>query len=281
MHKLIGYWAPAVAIGLLTQVQGFCADPPKVPEKVDKALKARVNEFFQYHVDGSYRKAIEMVAADTQDEYFASGKMHLKSFTLDSIKYDDKFDKAVVTTTVVRDWEIRMQMNTVTVPMVTTWKLEKGKWVWYHKKDGQEWLTPMGPSDLAAIKRNADGSLSLPKLTQENVLAAGQQIMKQSGPDKGDVRFEAGKPGSDKVVFRNGVSGSIRLELLSMPMPPGLTYKFDKTTLNAGEVATLSFDYVPQEGKEMPAQTNVMFDLVPFNATYTIVVHFAQPVQAQ
>ena len=62
-------------------------------------------------------------ADETKDEYFASGKMKLKSFTLDNIKYSDKFDQATVTTTITRDWEIRMQTNTVTLPMVTTWKL--------------------------------------------------------------------------------------------------------------------------------------------------------------
>src|SRR5208337_4156624 len=117
---------------------------------------ARVIEFFQYHVDGSYRKAMDMVADETKDEYFASGKMRLKSFKLEDIKYSDKFEKATVTTTVTRDWEIRLQNNTVTLPMITTWKLEHGKWVWYHNKQG-EWLTPMGPSDYNAIKPNPDG----------------------------------------------------------------------------------------------------------------------------
>ena len=52
--------------------------------------------------------------------------------------------------------------------MVTTWKMEHGKWVWYHEKQG-EWLTPMGPSDYKAITKNADGTLNVPKINQDTV----------------------------------------------------------------------------------------------------------------
>ncbi len=278
MRRFDRFWAPVLAAGLVVSA-GASAAAPKVPEKTDKALRARVNEFFQYHVTGEFRKAMEMVAEDTKEEYFAAGKMKLRSFTLDDVKYDDKFEKATVTCTVVRDWEFRLQVNTVTLPMVTTWKLEKGKWVWYHKPEGQEWLTPMGPSDLSAIKRNADGTITLPKLTQENVLAQAANIMKANGVDKGDVRFDAGMPGSDKITFHNGQPGSVRLELLSMPPVPGLTYKFDKVDLNGGESAVLSVDYQPVEGKEMPREAKILFEIQPFNSTYTIAVHFEKAPQ--
>ena len=276
MSRLSFYGAPVVAAGLLLQVHVWAAGAPKVPEKVDKALRARVNEFFQYHVDGSFRKAMDIVADDTKEEYFASGKMRLKSFTLDDIKYDDKFNKAVVTTTVVRDWEFRLQVNTVTLPMTTTWRLEKGKWVWYHDLTGA-WLTPMGASDYAAIKRNPDGTITLPKINADTVMAEGQKIMKVSGPDKSEVRFISGKPGSDKVTFRNGAPGSIRLEMLQMPPIPGLAYKFDKMDLGAGESSVLTVEYQPQDGQQMPRETKILFDVVPFNATNTITVHFDPP----
>jgi hypothetical protein len=44
-------------------------------EQADVALRARVTEFLQYHVDGNFRKAYDMVAEDTKDDYFASGKI--------------------------------------------------------------------------------------------------------------------------------------------------------------------------------------------------------------
>lgn len=264
-------WSAPVALVFFAAVSS--AQAPKVPEKVDKALRARATEFFQYHVDGNFRKALDLVADETQDEYFASGKVKLKSFKIEDIKYDDKFDKATVTMTITRDWEFRMQTNTVTLPMVTTWKIEHGKWVWYHSKQG-EWLTPMGPSDYKAITRNADGTVTLPKINQDTALAAAQSIMQSNGVDKLDVYLNSGKPGADKVVFHNGAAGEVMLEMTPMDPVPGLTYKFDTLKVGASSSATLAFEYKPQE-KEPPAEALVPFTVIPFNVTYTVKVHFS------
>jgi hypothetical protein len=271
MFKRAFLFAPVLLCGFLVS-NALAAQVPKVPEKIDKALRARVTEFFQYHVDGTFKKALDLVADETQDEYFNSAKIKLKSFKLDDIKYSDKFDKATVTTTITRDWEIRMQNNVVTLPMVTTWKLEHGKWVWYHNKQG-EWLTPMGPSDYKAITKNADGTLNVPKINQDTVAEAAKSIMNSTGADKLDVRFEPGKKGSDQVVFRNGAMGEVQLEMTPIDPVPGLTFKFDKLNVAAGKSAALSFQYEPQE-KTPPAEVQVPFTVIPFNITYVVIVHF-------
>jgi hypothetical protein len=276
--------APALAAGLMipSLSSSLFGAVPKVPEKVDKALRTRVNEFFQDHVDGTFRKAMDLVADETKDEYFASGKMALKSFTLDDVKYSDKFDKATVTCTVVRDWEIRMQHNQVTIPMVTTWKIEHGKWVWYHDKQN-EWLTPMGPSDYKAITRNSDGTLTVPKINQDSVLAAAKHILdsgsKTNGVDKLDINFDEGRT-TDEVHFRNGAEGAVQLEMTPMDPVPGLTFAFDKMNVNAGETVKLSFKYEPQE-KAPPQEVLVRFTVIPFNVTYIVTVHFPSPPAGQ
>lgn len=276
MFKRVLLFAPVVLAGLLVS-NVPAAQVPKVPEKVDKALRARVNEFFQYHVDGTFKNALPLVADETQDEYFNSGKTKLRSFKLEDIKYSDKFDKATVTLTITREWEIRLQNNLVTLPMVTTWKIEHGKWVWYHNKQG-EWLTPMGPSDYKAITKNADGSVTLPKINQDTVAEAARKIMDTTGADKLDVRFEIAKRGSDQVVFRNGAQGEVQLEVTPMDPVPGLTYKFDKLNVGAGQSATLVFQYEPQE-KAPPAEVPVHFTVIPFNITYVVTVHFQTETQ--
>jgi hypothetical protein len=251
---------------------------PKVPAKVDQALRSRVNEFFGYHVEGSgnLHKAMDMVADDTKEEYFASGKMTLKAFKLDDIKYSDKFDKATVTCTVTRNWQIRLQENVVTLPMVTTWKIEHGKWVWYHDRNGQEWLTMMGPSDLKAIRPNKDGSVSLPKINADTVMAAAQNILKDqdSETDKSVLHFSMDRPSSDKVPFKNRAPGQIQLELTPMEAVPGLTLKLDKTSLNAGETGYLLIDYKPTD-KEPPSVVNAYVTIVPFVATQEVTINFS------
>jgi len=276
MSKRVFMFAPVLLAGLLVSNLS-AAEVPKVPEKVDKALRARVNEFFQYHVDGTFKNALPLVATETQDEYFNSGKTKLKSFKVEDIKYSDKFDKATVTLTISRDWEFRLQNNTVTLPMVTTWKIEHGKWVWYYDKQ-HAWLTPMGPSDYNAITKNADGSLRLPKINQDSAAARATEILNSTGADKLEVRFEPGKRGSDQVVFHNGAQGEVELEMTPMDPVPGLTYKFDKLKVGAQQSATLALQYDPQE-KTPPAVFRIPFTVIPFNVTYVVVVRFETEIR--
>jgi hypothetical protein len=251
---------------------------PKVPEKVDKALRARVNEFFNYHVEGAtnLHKAMDMVADDTKEEYFASGKMTLKSFKIDDIKYSDKFDKATVTCTITRNWQIRLQDNVVTLPMVTTWKVEHGKWVWYHDRNGQEWLTMMGPSDLKAIRPNKDGSVNVPKINADTVMAAAQNILKEQNTslDKLIVNLSLDRPNSGKVPFKNGAPGQVKLELTPMDPVPGLSITLDKMDLQAGETGYVLVDFKPTD-KEPPSVVYAHVTIVPFVATAEITINFS------
>src|SRR5580704_17475997 len=72
------------------------APSPAPPPAIDQALRARATEFFQDFVDKKYRQALELVADDTQDEYFSSTKAELKGFSIDSIAYRDNFTDATV-----------------------------------------------------------------------------------------------------------------------------------------------------------------------------------------
>ncbi|HSP66803.1 MAG TPA: hypothetical protein VLN48_03680, partial [Bryobacteraceae bacterium] len=67
--------------------------------EAEQALRARVTEFLQYHVDGNFRKAYDMVAADTQDDYFNTGKVQIKGFTIDDVQFSENFTKATIRTT--------------------------------------------------------------------------------------------------------------------------------------------------------------------------------------
>ena len=50
--------------------------PPKPPARTDEALRARITEFYQYHVSEDYRKAEKLVSEDSQDFYYAHNKPH-------------------------------------------------------------------------------------------------------------------------------------------------------------------------------------------------------------
>jgi hypothetical protein len=246
----------------------------KAPEAVDEALRARVNEFFQYHVTGEYRKALPLVAEDTQDAYFAQGKMKLKSFKLDSVQYlNDDFTKARVTLTVVRDWQIRMQTNEAIIPMVTDWKIENGKWVWYYDIK-ERWLTPMGPSNIEPPKQNADGTIDLPKnLSQEIIAARARAILGQSAIDKSEVRLDS-QGATGQVTFTNSMQGPVEVSLVGVPQIPGFSAKLDRTEVPAGDRAVVSLSY---DSNASHAPFTIQLMTQPFNQAYGIRVMLGKP----
>jgi len=241
------------------------------PQAVDTALRDRVNEFFQFHVTGEFRKALLWVAEDTQDAYFAQAKMKIKSFKLDSVQYlDAAFAKARVTLTVVRDWQMRLQTNEAIIPMITDWKIEDGKWVWYYDLK-ERWLTPMGPSNVEPPKQNPDGSIELPKsLSAEIVAARANAILQQSAVDKSVVRLDGGKPGSDRVTFTNSAQGSVGISLSGVPEIPGLTVKLERDQVPSGGTAYVTIAYDAEDSTAHAFTLQLVTE--PFNQAYSIRV---------
>jgi hypothetical protein len=90
-------------------------------QEAEKALRARVTEFLQYHVDGNFRKAYDMVATDTQEDYFNTGKVQIKGFTIDDVQFSDNFTKASIRTTISRTMNVAGQDFPVLMPSITTW----------------------------------------------------------------------------------------------------------------------------------------------------------------
>lgn len=244
------------------------------PPEVDQALRARVTEFFQYHVDGNFRKAEPLVADDTKDYYFGSQKLLFKSFKIDSIKYNDDFTKATVDLTCQRTWRSAQFPETlVTQPMSTTWKIENGKWVWY-RDPNNVWATPMGPGAPNQPAPNASGTPQLPNVSPEAIAGKARAILQQSSVDKAEVTLLADKSSSDQVVFHNGSEGPVRVELDPGMKIPGLKVELDKTDLHAGENAILKLQYDPADKDPKPSFT-MRLTVRPFNQVFTISVKFA------
>jgi hypothetical protein len=270
--------AALLMLPLVAFVQTAFGQTP--PAGVDQALRARANEFFQYFVDGQYRKAFPIVAEEAQDEYFGSPKAELKAFKIDNIKYNDEFTEAIVNLMVKRVWKFQGQEMVPEVPMSTTWKIENGKWVWYNKIQPNTWVTAMGPSDVAVIARKPDGTITgLPdKLDQAMVDAAGLKILQQeSGLDKTEVKLSASQPSEDTVIFRNGAQGSVGLELTGVPNIPGFNAKLDKTSVNFGENAALHIQYDPAPGRPtgaVPPPATLTLVVQPFRQQLTVQVRF-------
>lgn len=262
----------AVWLPLLTLAQ---TPPPGVEE----ALRARVTQFLQYHVDGNFRKAYEMVAEDTKDAYFNSGKVQLKGFQILEIKFTDNFTKAAVTVTMSKTVNVAGTDIPVALPSTITWKIEDGKWVWYNEAKSA-WVTPVGPASApgpgaaAAAKSNDDESAALPKdLNDKSITAAAKSILQQVSVDKKEIMLAADKASEETVTFHNGMSGSVQLEL-NAPEIPGFTVKAEPKLVRAGGDVAVVFRYEPANDTPRKDPTDVQLLVQPLNQAFNIRVNF-------
>ena len=136
---------PLLAAAAFAQDSKPAETPLKPPaEKVDKALRARITEFYQLQAAGKHRDAEALVAKDTKDYYYSSGKTSYVGFEIKTISYFDKYQRASAVIATQR-YLPRPEFadHPFTVPITSNWKVENGKWVWYV---GEEELrqTPFG-----------------------------------------------------------------------------------------------------------------------------------------
>jgi len=252
------------------------ASTPGAPPDVDKALRARVSQFFQYHVDGEFRKAYNLVAEDTKEEYFNSAKLKLISFEIVDIKYSNDFKQAEVNVTATMPWTIQLQPNISVVPMITTWKIEDGKWVWYHHLQTGAALTPMGPSRIDPKINGPNSGLKIPEhIDADAVTGAAANILKQITVDKSLVNLPVDKASSEKIVVHNGTQGFIQLSMAAGSDIPGFKATLDKTQIGANQDAVLTLQYDPVNSEpHTPFQIRLL--AAPFNQLFTVTVNLGQ-----
>jgi hypothetical protein len=213
---------------------GQSNDPfqPKPPAKVDAALRARVQEFFDLHVKGQFRKAEELVAEDTKDFFYRGNKPKYLSFEITRIDYSEKFTRAKVT--VVCEQYIMMPGfadRPMKVPTPSTWKLENGKWYWYVDQDALL-NTPWGRMKAGPFSEK--GAAAPPSLA--NIPTSADFLYKLIRLDKTAVQLRAGE--SAEVTIASGAPGPV---MLSVPAAlPGIEATLDKGTLPGGGKATLT-----------------------------------------
>jgi len=240
------------------------------PPEVDRALRERVTQFFQAHVDGAFRKAYELVADDFKDFYFAGNKTRYKSFSIDSIRYFDNFTRAKVLLNTEVEWEMRLQKAVARVQTPASWKLQDEKWMWYDDPKDRK-RTPMDPDTQAPgeIGLNPDGTVQLPDdLSPRAIADAASAQLKATTLDKSEVTLSS-KASSDKVVLHNGAPGFVNLTLEKLPPIPGLTVELDKTQIGPNGNAIVKIACQPCTPTE-PVTVNLTVE--PFGRRFQVIV---------
>ena len=261
------------------------------PADVTKALRDRVTQFFNFHMGTVNRRAIDLVAEETKDYYFSAQKMILKDFKIDSVDLSKDYTQAIVKLHATRPWDVQGQAVTVDTAMVTNWKVEEGKWVWYVDWKMQA-PTPMGMSDFLGVKAptkdpagellfelNPDGTPKIPEdfSSIEKLQAQTQKILNQSGVDKTETILTYGVASTDQFVFRNGLNGDVLLELGGSPeQVKGLKVSLEKANLGAQQSGIIKVTYnpPPEAAKEFwQEQTfTVNLFLQPFAKVFPLTI---------
>lgn len=213
----------------------------KAPPQVDAALRARVMIYYNAHVSGKYHDALAVVAPDAFDDFLGASRDTFKSCEITKINYSNEFTKATVTTACKAVYRWHNLNSLVTVPTLSTWKLEKGEWWWYHLKQDQvetPWgLSKVGPDQPADKTRAA--------IPADPMIAA-QQIMKMVSVDKNQVQLKSTELSKGEVTIINKMPGSVSVTVDRLPLP-GLNYKVEKPELGQDQTTKVIFTYDPKD----------------------------------
>jgi hypothetical protein len=250
--------ALAAAFAAIALAQSAPDAAQKAPAGVEEALRARVSEFYGYHVSQEYRKAEKLVAEESQDIFYVHNKPHYLSFEIRTITYSKDFTHAKVLSICEQIFRgVGFQDKPLKAPCSSTWKVVEGKWFWYVD---QEELTrgPFGPSAAAAAKTGSGAPTEPPKIPTTSDF-----VMGQVKADKSVVTIKPNE--TQQVSIANGAAGTVTLNVIQNL--PGIDITLDKKQINRGEKATVTL-----KAGDNPFKGLISFEVIPINDVITIEI---------
>jgi hypothetical protein len=247
------------------------------PPEVTQALRARVEQFYQAHVDGKYRLADQVVAEESKDVFFAMAKPKYLGFEIVRINYlSEKFTLAEAVVSCKSTWFLRGENLPINMPGTSQWKLIDGQWYVYFPPVTER-QTPFGMmhSGPGNVDPKAGGSV-LP--ADPKVLA--QRILEAVRADKNELILRGYEPSSGEVRVTNGMQGPIRLAVDLGGGFAGLSYSLDKAEIKAGEVGVVKFVVDPKDKSPKPV-LDAKISVEPTNQVLPVRLVFALPPEVQ
>ena len=208
----------------------------KAPPAIEDALRARVQAFYQAHVDGKFRKADDYVAEDSKDTFFAAEKTRYKSCDVSSVRFEEDFTKATVVTACKTEMFFHGEKFPVTVPFSSRWKVENGDWFWYYVASNQK-ESPFGTLTAGRESEHGRAPIVPPDM---NKLA--QQILSKVTIDRDEVTVEQDHDSRQEVHLKNDMMGAIQVSTDPTGLP-GLTVRAEKAQVNPGEEVTIIIEF--------------------------------------
>ena len=202
----------------------------KPPADVDKALRARIAEFFQYHVQGKFRQAEALVADDSKDFFYNSNKQRYLSFTIRSISYSQGFTRARAVVVCEQFVPFGLSGGPLKIPTPSDFKLVDGQWYWFVDQE-QLRHTPIA---LARLGQNPPAAAS----------KAEEMLRTVSAHVQADKQSVSLKPGSsDQVTITCDTPGALSISLFNDAA--GVSVSLDWVDVKIGEKAVVTLKAAP------------------------------------
>ena len=217
---------PVVAITASAQ------QPSPAAAEAEKALQARVQQFYQLQIDRKFRQAEALVAEESKDDYYNRAKQDIRGIsTAPEIEFLDNNSRARVRLKAKVMLATPFGAQEFEMPLVSNWKVENGQWFWYIDPETVG-MTPFGR--MVPPKEPVKGTLPPPPA---NFDAA--TLMNQITVDRTAVTLTASSP-VQTVTVSNNLPGEITLELTNPPLP-GISVEVEKANLKVGEKSSIRF----------------------------------------
>jgi hypothetical protein len=250
----------------------------KAPPGVEDALRARVDRFYQLWVDGKFREAEKLVAADSQEAYYQMAKRRYEGCKIMRIRYEQEFTWAVVTVECRGTWNIQGSDVKTGMAQAYMWKLENDEWRWTVKRP-KTVESPFGVMSYGSI---SDASKMFNQETgmPKDVAGLGRALLNQVRIDKPEVRLSSYEKASAVVTLHNGLNGEIDVRADPDGVPPGFVAKFDITKVPANSDAHLTLSYEPRD-KSPKSFAKVRITVEQTNQIFDINLTFAIPPEVE
>jgi hypothetical protein len=211
--------------------------------EAEKALRQRVQEFYDLQQDKKFRQAEDYVAEDSKDEYYAAKKQEVKDFQIVKVDLAEGNTKAQVT---IRGKMVVLfnGVQEFLMPSQSSWKIDNGKWCWYVDPVAKN-TTPFG-----VMSTNNAGVPNIKGLDMKGQAPSLNDILNKIAIDRREVVFE-GDLKEQTVTITNGTDGPLSLALdPHVATIKGLQVSIDKAHLDGSEKANVVLKRIGSEAFE-------------------------------
>lgn len=250
----------------------------KAPPDVDAALRAKVTEFFDLHVQGKFRAADKLVCEDSKDAYFDAVKRKYISFEIMKVNYDPGFQSAKVITKLEADFVNQQFQRNWVFPLTSHWKVEAGAWCYYIPPMPKEVETPFGISKSARQPKDpsALGTATAVAADPKLIMA---QIAKQVVLSSTKMKLKGYEASTDGIEIRNGTPGPLEVTFMGHEFP-GLKITVEPATIPAGGKGQVKAEYLPKDIWAKPTyKFMVMIEPVAYKVPVTIYFDLQEEVK--